>query len=191
MSWGAPALSSAWTARSTLTCCASIPMMEANSALLVRRLGQGGVLDVGLGGDVLQLEGESRRRRGRPWAAVAPLRLATALLTTGTKAGSGLFCALPPRCLAAALKASACWACWPMVTWAELGDHRVGRRSPDVGEGERRLVGGHGQVLDGGRRLEDLHVARAGRRGSRGQHADEGHTTGGTEDGGGSETRAQ
>ncbi len=55
-----------------------------------------------------------------PWAGVAEPRPATAFLTTGTKAGSGLVCALPPRLLTAALKASACWACWPMVTWANL-----------------------------------------------------------------------
>ena len=73
----------------------------------------------------------------------------------------------------------------------EFGDHRVGRRSPDVGKRKCRLVGGDGQVLDRSGRLEELDVARAGGRGGRGQHADEGDTAGRAEDGGGPEARAK
>ena len=80
---------------------------------------QGGVLDVGLGRDVLEFEGQSHDAEcsGGGTDAVRPL---TALFTTGTKAGSGLVWALPPSDLMAELKASACWMCWPMVTVANL-----------------------------------------------------------------------
>ena len=42
----------------------------------------------------------------------------TALLTTGTKAGSGLVCSVPPSDLVAAWKAARWSACWPIVVVA-------------------------------------------------------------------------
>ena len=52
--------------------------------------------------------------------------------------------------------------------------HAVGRRPPDEGQGEGHAVGGHGQVLDGGGRLEDLDVARGPGEGLRTEQGGEG-----------------
>jgi hypothetical protein len=73
----------------------------------------------------------------------------------------------------------------------ELGHHLIGLGAADVGQRECRFVGGNGQILNGGCRLEDLHVGRAARRGGRGQRSDEDRAPGRAEHGGTGNARVQ
>ena len=73
----------------------------------------------------------------------------------------------------------------------ELGHHRVGRRAPDVGQRQRRLVRGDGQVLDRGRCLEDLYVLRARCSGRGSENTNQREASGRTQQGGPGETGPQ
>ena len=118
-----------------------------------------------------------------PWAGADPVQAGHGLVDHGDERRVRLGLRLAPEGPGGRVEGVGVLDVLTHRDLGELGHHGVGRRPADVGQGQGRLVGGDGQVLDGGRGLEDLDVGRAGGRGGRGQDADEGGAAGRTEQG--------
>jgi hypothetical protein len=99
---------SACTVSSVVRCCASTGATEANS------LRSCGLLTCPTF-FVYVWAATSSSEMASFTTSAAVLMPGTAFLTMSAYFGSGPFCALPPACVAAALNALACAACWAAV----------------------------------------------------------------------------
>ena len=120
-------------------------------------LGQHRVLDIGLGCDVLQLESQTDDAESALGCGSATETL-DRLVHHGHEGRVGLVLRFSTHALGGRVECVGVLGVLAHGHLAELGDHRVGGGTTDVGQGQRRLVGGDGQVLNGGGSLKDLHV---------------------------------